>query len=163
MTQTAAQRYLIAIQAQTDPATLKDLIACWALNQKTDDESVGQFLKGCLTYRAALHSDGPFADLAPIDDASHSPGWDARALIFDEMEEALITDERFRNHFFRDDWKAFITSGTADAPAEVPWNSAGVPKALVEAALAGRLILFDGGGTAAILPADHTDARNPSS
>tara|TARA_R110000787_G_scaffold59076_2_gene133988 strand:- start:193 stop:690 length:498 start_codon:yes stop_codon:yes gene_type:complete len=165
MTKSAAQRGLVALQTTTDPATLKDMIAWLALNLKADGESVDQFLKGCLTSRAALHYGEPSADLAPIDDASDLLGCDPDASIFEEMESALITDERFRNHFFKGAWRAFITSDVADAPPEANglWDGERVGKLFVEAALDGRLALFDECRMAMIRPADHTDAGKPLS
>lgn len=165
MTKSAAQRGLVALQTMTDPATLRDMIAWLALNLKADDESIDQFLKGCLTSRAALHYRGTSADLAPIDDASDLPGCEPDASIFEEMEIALLTDERFRNRFFKGAWRAFITSDAAEAPPEANglWDGERVGKVLVEAALDGRLALFDEGRIAMVRPADHTDAGSPLS
>ncbi|MDP1912094.1 hypothetical protein [Brevundimonas sp.] len=165
MTKSATQRDLVAWQATTNPATLKDLIAWQALNLKTDDESVGQFLKRRLTSRGTSLTDGSSNDPIATAAASDPPGGDPHALIFDEMGSALVFDERFRALFFEGVRRGIVATDVADALAEAnrQRDSAGAGKALVQAALDGRLTLFDENRFALIRAAVRKDAESLSS
>ena len=136
----------------TKAATLNDLIAFQTPPRKTDDETVGQFLRRRLIAHAESCVEEPHVTPAAIVSACALVGADPIQLIFDQMDQAMRWDEPFRSHFFDDAREWFVSTDIDELMKQLDQHRERRADhvALVQAVLDGKVII--GGDTLAVRP-----------